>query len=118
MRLRVGIHSGDVLAGSVGSSERLEYGVIGDAVNCAARLEAIEKERQSNLCRVLASSSTRDLLPHDVALLWKEWGSIHVKGRQQPLRIWELLGKPPTSTLPVAGPPLRNADRGAAGFVP
>jgi class 3 adenylate cyclase len=92
MELRIGIHSGAVLAGSMGSSERLEYAVIGDAVNCASRLESIDKERQNNLCRVLVSSSTLDLLPTGLALEWLDWGELNVKGRAEPLRIWELRG--------------------------
>jgi len=93
MHLRLGIHSGPVLAGSMGSSERLEYAVIGDTVNCASRLESLDKERQTNRCRVLVSSTTRDLLPPDLPLLWLSWGSLTVKGRQDPLMIWELLGR-------------------------
>jgi adenylate cyclase len=97
MRLRIGLHSGVALAGSMGSSERLEYAVIGDAVNCASRLESLEKQRQDNLCRVLVSSITRDLLPPDLELRWRAWGSMTVKGRQEPLQIWELLGRGPGS---------------------
>lgn len=93
MHLRIGIHSGQVLAGSMGSSERLEYAVIGDTVNCASRLESLDKERQTNRCRVLVSSTTRDLLPADLPLHWLSWGSLTVKGRQDPLLIWELLGR-------------------------
>jgi adenylate cyclase len=92
MSLRIGLHSGAVLAGSMGSSERLEYAVIGDAVNCASRLESLEKERQAGLCRVLVSSSTRDLLPSGLPLDWLDWGSMAVKGRTERLRIWELRG--------------------------
>jgi adenylate cyclase len=92
MGLRIGVHSGTVLAGSMGSSERLEYAVIGDAVNCASRLESLEKERQNNRCRVLVSSSTRDLLPAGLPLEWLDWGSMAVKGRTERLRIWELRG--------------------------
>ncbi len=92
MGLRIGVHSGAVLAGSLGSSERLEYAVIGDAVNCASRLESLEKERQSNRCRVLVSSSTRDLLPAGLPLEWLDWGSMAVKGRSERLGIWELRG--------------------------
>jgi adenylate cyclase len=92
MGLRIGIHSGAVLAGSMGSSERLEYAVIGDAVNCASRLESLHKDRQTNLCRVLVSASTVDLLPKGMPLEWLDWGAMSVKGRTEPLRIWELRG--------------------------
>ena len=92
MGLRIGVHSGAVLAGSLGSSERLEYAVIGDAVNCASRLESLQKERQSNRCRILVSSSTRELLPAGLPLEWLDWGSMDVKGRSERLRIWELRG--------------------------
>jgi adenylate cyclase len=91
MRMRVGIHSGLVLAGSMGSSERLEYAVIGDAVNCASRLESLEKERHDRCCRVLVSSTTRALYDAD-ALQWLDWGPLHVKGRQEPLQVSELRG--------------------------
>jgi adenylate cyclase len=106
MRLRIGVHSGAVLAGSMGSSERLEYAVIGDTVNCASRLESYEKNRQNNLCRVLVSSSTRDLLPPEqtASLLWENWGHLQVKGRQEPLDIWELKGSAPAA-LPASPPP-------------
>jgi adenylate cyclase len=92
MRIRIGIHSGTVLAGSMGSSERLEYAVIGDAVNCAARLESLEKHRHEKLVRVLVSSTTRELLGDaiDRELPWRDWGAIQVKGRQEPLQVSEI----------------------------
>jgi adenylate cyclase len=92
MRLRIGLHSGEVVAGSLGSSERLEYAVIGDAVNCASRLESLDKERQNNRCRVLVSSTTRELLTEPLPLEWHNWGTMQVKGRREPLAIWELRG--------------------------
>ena len=102
MKLRIGLHSGDVLAGSMGSSERLEYAVIGDTVNCASRLESIDKTRQDNLCRVLASSTTKELVEGTVAaapvpLIWQPWGNLHVKGRKEPLEIWELRDSAPAA---------------------
>ena len=112
MRMRIGVHSGQVLAGSMGSSERLEYAVIGDAVNCASRLESAEKERQSNICRVLVSATTRAL--HDGAdLQWQEWGALHVKGREEALQVSELRGTDNPARLtagsaPPAGPASRR----------
>lgn len=99
MHFRIGVHSGDVLAGSMGSSERLEYAVIGDTVNCASRLESHDKNRQSNICRVLVSSATRDLLTVEQrqVLDWDHWGSLQLKGRLQPLDVWELRGTAPAA---------------------
>ncbi|WP_191964765.1 CHASE2 domain-containing protein [Synechococcus sp. RSCCF101] len=107
MRMRIGIHTGDVLAGSMGSRERLEYAVIGDTVNCASRLESIEKSRQGGVCRVLASSTTCRLLNDQEHLNWQAWGKLQVKGRSEPLDIWELAVSEPAAapgTELAAGP--------------
>ncbi|MEB3199203.1 MAG: adenylate/guanylate cyclase domain-containing protein [Synechococcaceae cyanobacterium] len=92
VRMRIGIHSGRVLAGSMGSSERLEYAVIGDTVNCASRLESLDKHRHAGVARILVSANTRELLPEelDQQLEWLEWGPLHVKGRNAPLQVFEI----------------------------
>ena len=91
MKLRVGIHSGIVLTGSLGNTERLEYAVMGDTVNCASRLESYEKNCQNNLVRVLISSVTRDYLAEDNnRYLWESWGPLKVKGRSEELLVYEL----------------------------
>ncbi len=106
MRMRIGIHSGPVLAGSMGSSERLEYAVIGDTVNCASRLESLDKQHHNGVVRVLVSGSTRTLLLQDAnpdqqqwcsRLRWQAWGTLPVKGRSEPLEIWELRGIAPAA---------------------
>ena len=100
MGLRIGIHSGVVLTGSLGNTERLEYAVMGDAVNCASRLESYEKSRQSNLVRVLVSSATRENLnDHDTKYLWEDWGSLKVKGRSEKLLVYELKDKEPEDEM-------------------
>ena len=91
MGLRIGIHSGVVLTGSLGNAQRLEYAVMGDTVNCASRLESCEKNRQSNLVRILVSSTTREQLGEtDQFYDWEIWGQLAVKGRVQELEVSEL----------------------------
>ena len=91
LRLRIGIHSGVVLTGSLGSRERLEYAVIGDTVNCASRLESVHKERHQGFVRVLVSSTTLVLAGESLDQpSLNDWGVIKVKGRQEPLRVFEL----------------------------
>ena len=92
MRIRMGIHSGEALVGSMGSAERIEYAVIGDTVNCASRLESLEKQRHDGVLRVLLSSNTLALLSQSFQkeLKLEPWGEVHVKGRDEPLDVHEL----------------------------
>ena len=89
IRLRIGICSGPVITGSMGGSARMEYAVIGDAVNVSARLESLSKERMTNDCRVLLSSETKDLLEEGRWGL-TAWGPQPVKGRENPVDVYEL----------------------------
>jgi adenylate cyclase len=103
IRLRIGISSGPVITGSMGGSSRMEYAVLGDAVNISARLEALNKERMSNDCRVLLSLATKELLEEG---RWRltAWGPQPVKGREQTVDVYELESGEGVGSLASANP--------------
>lgn len=90
IQMRVGIFTGPVVVGSLGGKDRLEYGVIGDSVNIASRLESYEKNRQSSVCRILIAQETLDHLQDKFEV--EPWGPLMLKGKQQTVDVYCVLG--------------------------
>lgn len=92
--MRVGLNTGEVVVGNLGSQQRFDYSILGDAANLAARLEGVNKVFGTGC---LASSTTMDRAGSVV--LGRELGQVQVVGRQEPVTVHELWGmagdKPP-----------------------
>jgi len=91
VKMRVGIFTGPVMVGSLGGSTRLEYGVIGDSVNIASRLESCEKDRQEDTCRILIAEETFLHLADKFEV--ESWGALPLRGREQKVNVYRILGR-------------------------
>jgi adenylate cyclase len=92
----MGIYTGPVVAGSLGSVRRLKYTTIGDVVNIAARLESLPKEElegnhNPDDCRILIGQATKGYL----GSRWKteEAGKVKLKGKDATIKVYRVVGE-------------------------
>jgi adenylate cyclase len=124
-RMGIGLNSGRVMSGNVGSERRVEYTAVGDTTNVAARIEQLTKGTPHQLMLSGATKESLTAQPEDLAFV----DEIELRGRRTEIAIWALAEEPegpaasppsssPADQLMEDGPERLSADHSAEGLSP
>mmetsp|Transcript_33419 Transcript_33419/g.92489 ORF Transcript_33419/g.92489 Transcript_33419/m.92489 type:complete len:957 (-) Transcript_33419:107-2977(-) len=92
LAIRIGLHTGPVLSGNLGSEMKMKFGCLGDPINLASRLEGLCKIYGVG---VLCSGSTHDALPPEYGFFCRKLDLVQVKGKREATWIYEVIGLEP-----------------------
>jgi class 3 adenylate cyclase len=90
LAIRVGVHTGQVLTGNLGSDQKMKFGCMGDPVNLASRLEGLCKVYGVD---IMISGKTHEALPSASGFACRQLDLVQVKGKKEPTTIFELMGR-------------------------
>ncbi len=93
--IRIGINTGSMLVGNMGSKQRFDFTAMGDSVNLGSRLEGANKSYKTN---IIIGESTYERVKDEFVCM--ELDSVKVKGRKRPVRIYSLLGSKELLEIP------------------